>query len=137
MSFWKIIFILMLFSSVQVRAQVRRHQKINNLNYQPITNTSARAAIKAWQEADASKWRSLFIVGATLYDDGNPRDFQDFSTQAIGHEYFLSFDKVENQGTTVYGHFHTEKYGDFKARFDFYINKTGKISRLDISQVAY
>jgi len=137
MSFCKIIFILMLFSSLQARAHVHRHQKNNNMNYQPITNTVAQAAIKAWQDADVSKWRSLFTASAQLYDDGSPRDFHDFSINAIGYEYFLSFDKIENQGTTIYGHFHTDKYGDFKARFDFHINKAGKISRLDISQAAY
>lgn len=104
MSLFKIIFILMLFASLQCCAQLHQHQhqKNNNMNYQLITNTVAQAAIKAWQEADVSKWKSLFIVGAKLYDDGSPRDFQDFSTQAIGHEYFLSFDKIENQGTTMY-----------------------------------
>ncbi|MET3982078.1 hypothetical protein ABIB62_004693 [Mucilaginibacter sp. UYP25] len=138
MPLFKISFTLMLFANLQGFARPHQQQKNNNINYQPIENTIARAAIKALQESDVSKWKSLFIVGAKLYDDdGSPRDFQDFSTKAIGHEYFLSLDKIENQGTTVYGHFHTEKYGDFRARFNFHINTAGKISRLDISQVKY
>jgi len=136
-SLYKILFTLLLFLSLEACGQTRQHLKNKNMNYQLITNGVTQAAIKAWQDANVSKWMSLFTAGAQLYDDGSPRDFNDFSAHAMGHEYFLSFDKIEDQGTTVYGHFHTEKYGDFKARFHFHINTAGKITRLDIAQADY
>lgn len=135
--FLKIISPLLLTFNLEAFGQTSQHAPKNNMNYQLITNNVARSAIKAWQDADVTKWLSLFTPGAQLYDDGSPRDFQDFSTHAMGEEYFLSFDKIKDQGNTVYGHFHTKKYGDFKACFHFHINKGGKITRLDISQVNY
>jgi hypothetical protein len=130
-----IVFLLLItILSTRACGQTHQHQKNNKMNYQLITNGVAQGAIKAWQEADRSKWLSYFSDGALLYDDGDLRDFLDFSTHAIGDEYFVSFDKIEDGGTTLFGHFHTKKYGDFKARFHFYINSKNKITRLDINQ---
>lgn len=133
----KIILLTLIVLNIKAFGQMHQHHRNEKINYQLITNDVVKAAIKAWQNADRSKWLSFFSDGALLYDDGALRNFQDFSSQAIGEEYFLSFDKIEDQGTTLLGHFHTKKYGDFKARFHFYINPAGKITRLDIAQVNF
>jgi len=104
------------------------------MDYNSITNAVAREAIRSWQQGDAKKWKSHFAKDAKLYDDGNPRDLVDFSTNVIGTEYFLSFDKIVN-GTDIYGHFHTEKWGNFNAYFKFQVNVQGEIIRLDIGMI--
>lgn len=99
-----------------------------------LTNTTVKAAFDAWQKGDSKTFLSFFTADATLYDDGNPRNFQGFVKDACGHEKFTSIDKVENDGKDIFGHFHTESWGDFKTYFKFHLNAEGKINRLDIGQ---
>jgi hypothetical protein len=102
-----------------------------------LTNYTIKAAIDAWQKGDAKTWLSYFTEDAKLFDDGNPRSFHNFSAEAIGHERFTSIDKVENNGLDIYGHFHSEQWGDFNTYFTFHLNSDGKIYRLDIGQANY
>ena len=99
-----------------------------------ITNPVAKAAIDAWQEGNSAKWLALFNENPKLLDDGNPRDFKKFSTEAIGTEYFTSIDRVEDNGLSVYGQFHSDTWGDFKTYFKFHVDSKGKIYRLEIGQ---
>lgn len=87
------------------------------------------------QAADRQKWLSAFTTEAELYDDGNKMDFKTFFD--IGHERFISIDKVENNGLDVYGKFHSDTWGDFKTYFRFHINGNEKIKRLDVGQANY
>ena len=98
-----------------------------------ISNPTVKAAIDAWQTADLATWLSLFTHDAHLFDDGNPRDLRKFSHE-IGKERFTSIDKVEDDGLSIYGHFHSDTWGDFKTYFKFQVNTVGKIVRLDIGQ---
>lgn len=133
-----LMFIFCVALSLQARGQNHLHPKEKKplINYKRITNSIVRKALQSWQDADIAKWKSMFAEGASLTDDGHPRDLKDFSTHAIGDEYFLTIDKVEDDGKTVTGHFHTKKYGEFIARFHFEINNVGKIFRLDIGMVS-
>ncbi|WP_346239283.1 nuclear transport factor 2 family protein [Niabella insulamsoli] len=99
-----------------------------------LTNTTVKAAFEAWQKGDADAFLSFFTADAKLTDDGNPRDFQKFVKEACGSERFTSIDKVEAAGTAIYGHFHTERWGDFNTFFKFHIDSAGKIDQLDIGQ---
>ncbi len=102
-----------------------------------IKNTIVQQAIEAFQASDINKWTSLFAEDAVLLDDGNPRDLKEFSNHAITIENFVSIDKVEDHGNSVYGAFHSDEYGDFKAYFKFHFNKEGKINKLEIGQADY
>ena len=102
-----------------------------------LTNPIVKTAIDALQKGDQKIWNSLFTSDATLYDDGSPRDLASFSKSALGHERFASIDKIENDGLDIYGHFHSDQWGDFKTYFKFTINAGQKISRLDIGQATY
>jgi hypothetical protein len=104
------------------------------MNTDKLTHPVVKTAIEAWQQGDAKTWLSLFTAKADLFDDGHPRDFRNFTSSAIGHEHFTSIDKVENNGREVYGQFHSDKWGDFKTYFRFYLDEQGKIYRLDIGQ---
>lgn len=107
------------------------------MDTQKLTNPVVKATFEAWQEGDANTFLSYFAVDAKLFDDGNPRDFSRFVKEACGHERFTGIDKVEDNGLTVYGRFHTESWGDFKTYFKFRFNTQGKIDRLDIGQASY
>jgi hypothetical protein len=107
------------------------------MNTDKLKNAMIKNAIEAWQKGDKQMFLSFCVSDAKLFDDGNSRDFQKFIKDACGHERFTSIDKVENNGLDVYGHFHTESWGDFKTYFKFHLNGEGKIVRLDIGQASY
>lgn len=102
-----------------------------------LINPTVRSAFEAWQKGDSKGWLAHFTSSPHLLDDGNPRDFKEFSTQAIGHERFTSIDKVENNGLDIYGHFHSDTWGNFKTYFKFHPGADGKIDRLEIGQANY
>lgn len=99
-----------------------------------ITDPAVRAALTAWQNADKAAWLAAFVEKPQLFDDGNPRDFTEF-TNAIGIERFKTIDKVEDGGRSVYGQFHSDTWGDFRTYFKFTAGADGPFTRLDIGQV--
>lgn len=107
------------------------------MEYETLSDKTVRSAIEAWQSGDAKAWLSFFTTDAKLLDDGHPRDFKKFSTEAIGHERFMSIDKVENNGRDIYGKFHSDTWGDFKTYFKFHLNEDGKFNQLEIGQAKY
>ena len=134
------IIILMLaggLSSCGLFFQKHSHHKVTEMDTNKISNKIVKAAIEAWQQGNSELWLPLFTVDAKLLDDGNIRNFKKFSTKAIGHEYFTSFDKVEDNGLSIYGQFHSDTWGDFKTYFKFHINEEGQIYQLEIGQAAY
>lgn len=99
-----------------------------------ITNKTVKGAIEALQERDTEKWLGYFTGDAKLTDDGAPRDFQNFSKNAVGSEWFTKLYRVENQGKDIFGHLTTKQWGDFDVFFKFRLNDEGKIYQLDIGQ---
>lgn len=135
---WILIFCAAM--SLQACGQLHKnhkHQTVNVMDINKITNPVAKAAIEAWQEGNSEKWLSFFSTDAKLLDDGNERNFTKFSTEAIGTERFTSIDKIEDKGTSIYGQFHSDTWGDFKTYFKFHINADGKINQLEIGQADY
>ena len=106
------------------------------MNTDALTHPTVKAAIEALQEGNATAWSALFEAGAKLYDDDAPRSLEKFTKDALGHERFTSIDKVENGGVDLTGHFHSDKWGDFRTYFRFRLSASGKIRRLDIGQAA-
>jgi ketosteroid isomerase-like protein len=51
-----------------------------------LTNPTVRAAIEALQKGDQKAWSALFERDAELYDDGSPRNLEEFTRDALGHE---------------------------------------------------
>lgn len=125
------------FTACGQRYRNHKHENIKNMDTSKITNIIVKEAIDAFQSSDVNKWISLFSEDAVLLDDGKPRDLKEFSTQAIKIENFTSIDKVENNGKSIYGQFHSDEWGDFKAYFKFHFNEQGKIDMLEIGQADY
>jgi hypothetical protein len=134
-----IVFPLLLACHLQACGQLGNHQHSEGktMLYETISHPVARAAIEAWQQGDEKGWRALFSNDAKLFDDGHPRDLHQFSTEAIGHERFTSIDKIEDNGLSVYGKFHSDTWGDFKTYFKFHLDAQGKINKLEIGQADY
>lgn len=99
-----------------------------------LIQPTVRLAIDALQQGNPAAWLALFEEGAKLYDDGSPRGLEGFTREALGHERFTSIDSVENGGLHLTGHFHSERWGDFRTYFRFSLSASGKIRRLDIGQ---
>jgi hypothetical protein len=99
-----------------------------------LTNPTVKAAIDALQKGDKKAWSALFDADAQLYDDGNPRIFEQFTKDALGHERFTSIERIENNGLDLTGEFHSDKWGKFRTYFRFQLSASGKITRLDIGQ---
>jgi hypothetical protein len=139
MKLYQTAFPLLLAFSLSACGQKSNHNHPNTttMTYDSITNPIAKAAIEVWQKGDAALWQSFFTTEAKLFDDGNVRNLKKFSTEAIGHERFLSIDKVEDNGLSIYGHFHSDTWGDFKTYFKFHVNTNGKIDKLEIGQADY
>jgi hypothetical protein len=104
------------------------------VNLHGLTHPTVKAAVEALQAGDRKGWTSLFASDATLYDDGAPRNLEQFTRDALGHERFTSIDKVENGGLDLTGAPHSDQWGDFRTYFRFKLSPSGKISRLDIRQ---
>jgi len=117
--------------------QKHSHPKVTEMETNKISNKIVKAAIEAWQQGNSELWLSFFIKDAKLMDDGKSRNFKKFSTVAIGHERFTTIDKVEDNGTSIYGQFHSDTWGDFKTYFKFHINNDGQIVQLEIGQANY
>jgi len=114
--------------------QKHSHLKVTEMETNKISNKIVKAAVEAWQQGNSALWLSFFTEDAKLFDDGNIRDFKKFSIEAIGHERFTSFDRVEDNGLSIYGQFHSDIWGDFKTYFKFFIDKEGRIYQLTIGQ---
>ncbi|QNI38477.1 hypothetical protein H7846_06955 [Edaphobacter sp. 4G125] len=94
-----------------------------------------KAAVEAFQSADRGAWKRLFTSKADLYEDGSPSDLERFTREALGHDYFLSIDRVANNGLYIEGDFNSAKNGISRIYFNFELNDSGKIKRLDIGRV--
>jgi hypothetical protein len=60
---------------------------------------------------------ALFSDNPEFTDDGNPHDFIEWSEKECFGSWvadLASIDKVEYDGLTIYGRFHSDQGGDFK-----------------------
>jgi len=106
------------------------------MNFDQIANTTVRAALEAMDAGQRDAWLALFAPNATLTDDGNAANFVTWSDSEIfgrGHGRLTTIDKVEENGTAVYGRFHSAQWGTFKTFFKFHVD-SNKITRLDVGQ---
>jgi len=101
-----------------------------------ITNPTVKGAVEGMQNKDKNAWKSYFTENAKMTDDGNPRDFNSFTNNAIGDEWFTEIHRVENNGKDVYGHLVTQQWGEFDVYFKFTVNEDNKISRVDFGQMS-
>jgi hypothetical protein len=95
-----------------------------------------KVALEAMNEGDRDLWLGLFDVHAILTDDGNQRDYKQWSDTEIfgaGKGRITSISRVVDRGATIHANFHSARWGDFKTFWKFKI-EDGKIVRLDVGQ---
>lgn len=107
--------------------------KQQTMDLSKITDPTVKQAVEALQTGD-KKWYSYFTENPVMTDDGNTVDFKSFFSNALGKELFLSIDRVENNGSHIYGNFKAGQWGTFPVFFKFHKNAEGKFDRLDIGQ---
>jgi hypothetical protein len=100
-----------------------------------LTIPTVKAAVEALQNADKAAWNRLFTPRAMLYDDGSPRDLKRFTQESFGRERFICIDRIANNGLYIEGDFHSDKRGNFRTYFNFELNDSDRIVRLDIGKV--
>ncbi|NHQ85825.1 hypothetical protein HA050_06790 [Iodobacter sp. HSC-16F04] len=111
-----------------------------------LSNPLVKTAVKAMQDNDRDTWMKVFSAKAVISDDGKERDFIQWSDSEIfgrlrayivlgkSRGYFKRIDKEENKGTSVYGYFHTDRWGEFNTYMHFKI-ENNQIIRLDVGQI--
>jgi len=101
-----------------------------------LLDSVVKAALEAMKQGDRDAWLGLFDERAVLTDDGNERDFKQWSDAELfgaGKGRITSITKVADRGVTIHADFHSVQWGDFKTFWKFTI-EDGKIVRLDVGQ---
>jgi len=136
-----VVIILALSSCAQTNGSQEKNELLKNrktkenMDLTKITNEIVKSAIEALQANDKILWYSYFTKDAVFTDDGRTLDFKSFFDNAFDKkEKFLTIDKVENDGTHIFGNFYAGQWGTFNVYFKFTINAENKIERLDIGQ---
>jgi hypothetical protein len=96
------------------------------MNTDKLTNPTVRAAIDALQSGDREAWTELLERDAQLFDDGRLPSLDKFNQEALGHERFISIDRIENHGLDLIGHFHSDQWGNFRTYFRFQLSSAGR-----------
>jgi hypothetical protein len=97
-------------------------------------DAASRLRLDALQSGSRQEWAALFEPDAELFDDGQPRSLESFTRDALGHEHFVSIDRVGNHSLELISHFHSDKWREFRTYFKFQLSPSGRIRRLDIGQ---
>src|SRR5579871_5625704 len=87
-----------------------------------LLDPRVKAALDAMKVRDRRAWFNLFTTEAILTDDGNAHDFAKWSDAELFGEdkgYLMSIDRVEDHGLTVYGKFHSDRWGEFETFMRF------------------
>ena len=110
------------------------------LGLSQISHPIVKSAIEAMNGRNKKQWYALFSDKPAFTDDGNPHDFtiwcekELFDSSSLA--YLASIDKVDDGGLTIYGKFHSEKWGDFRTFLKFHV-ENGKITKMEVGQVDY
>jgi hypothetical protein len=106
------------------------------MNTDSLQHPLVRAAIIALNGRDRTAWLILFSADALLTDDGNSQDLVPWSDNELfgaDHGQLTTVTRQEDGGLSIYGNFHSSRWGDFNTFMRFQV-QDGKIVRLDVGQ---
>jgi hypothetical protein len=109
------------------------------LDLHAIDQPIVKSAIEAMNGRNKKQWYELFSDKPELIDDGNPRDFTEWSERELfgsSVAYLASIDKVQHGGLMIYGKFHSDQWGDFKTFMRFHV-ENDKITKMEVGQTDY
>ncbi len=108
----------------------------HNLDLNEIDQPIVRSAIEALNSRNKKQWYELFSDKPELTDDGNPQDFSEWSERELfgsSVAYLASIDKIEDNGLTIFGKFHSDQWGDFRTFMRFHV-ENDRITKLEVGQ---
>ncbi len=108
------------------------------MNIDQLQNSVVRAALTALHAGDRKAWLALFDPHAVLTDDGNPRNYTEWSHSELfgkGNGRIIDIESEEANGLTINTLFHSTVWGEFRTFWTFEIQRD-KITRLDVGQLS-
>jgi len=102
-----------------------------------LHNAVVRAALTALHQGDRAAWLALFAPHPILTDDGNKRNFIEWSDSELfgkGNGRIINIESEEANGLTINTLFHSTVWGEFRTFWTFEI-QGDKITRLDVGQL--
>ena len=107
------------------------------MNKEDLSNPIVKAAVTALHAGDRKAWLELFDPHAVLTDDGNPRNYVEWSGSELfgkGNGRIIDIEGEEANGLTINTLFHSTVWGEFRTFWTFEI-QGDKITRLDVGQL--
>ena len=108
------------------------------MNIDQLHNSVVRAALTALHNGNRSAWLALFAPNAVLTDDGNKRNYVEWSNSELfgkGNGRIINIESEEANGLTINALFHSTVWGEFRTFWTFEI-QGDKITRLDVGQIS-
>ena len=108
------------------------------MNPDQLHNPIVKAAVTALHAGDRSAWLGLFAPHAVLTDDGNKRNFIEWSDSELfgkGNGRIINIESEEANGLSINTLFHSTVWGEFRTFWNFEL-EGDKISRLDVGQLS-
>jgi hypothetical protein len=103
-----------------------------------LSNPTVKAAVTALHAGDRSAWLALFAPHAILTDDGNKRNYTEWSDTELfgkGNGRIIDIENESADGLTLHTLFHSTVWGEFRTFWTFEI-QGNKIARLDVGQLS-
>ena len=107
------------------------------MNIDQLHNSVVRAALTALHAGDRKAWLALFDTHAILTDDGDKRNYVEWSDTELfgkGNGRIINIESEAADGLTINTLFHSTVWGEFKTFWTFEI-QGDKITRLDVGQL--
>ncbi|MEU1044411.1 MULTISPECIES: nuclear transport factor 2 family protein [unclassified Streptomyces] len=100
-----------------------------------LSDPAVRAFVAAVNAHDLEAFRELLAPDATMADDGDDRDLD----QWIDREIFSSNGHMEvenesNGGRALIARYRNDTWGEMRTRWDFTVDEDGRITRFETGQ---
>ncbi|MGC0382275.1 nuclear transport factor 2 family protein [Streptomyces sp. SAI-129] len=100
-----------------------------------LSDPAVRAFVAAVNAHDLAAFRELLAPDATMADDGDDRDLD----QWIDREIFSSNGHMEvenesNGGRALIARYRNDTWGEMRTRWDFTVDEDGRIARFETGQ---
>ncbi|MBQ0889870.1 nuclear transport factor 2 family protein [Streptomyces sp. RM72] len=100
-----------------------------------LSDPAVRAFVAAVNAHDLEAFRELLAPDATMADDGDDRDLD----QWIDREIFSSNGHMEvenesNGGRALIARYRNDTWGEMRTRWDFTVDEDGRIARFETGQ---
>ncbi len=107
------------------------------MNKEQLSNRVVKAAITALHAGDRHAWLALFAPNAVLTDDGDKRNYVEWSDTELfgkGNGRIVEIESETANGLTLHTRFHSNVWGEFRTFWTFEI-QGDLITRLDVGQL--